>query len=493
MKIVLLQPAFGKIYATPPLGLSYLSAVLKEKGYKNIVGIDLHIDDLSRLEQEVNDADLVGISVVSKLFPYVVELSKKIKNINPKIKICIGGPHVSLRPEDCIAPKTIDFIITGEGEISFSQLVDSLNNDQKLSEISGLWYKEDEIIKKNQSNEWVKDLDSLPFPDFSVFPPKNYSRMRFFPIANIITGRSCPNICTNCQPALRKIAGPFRKRSVKNVIEEIRLVKKKYKTMLFNFADPNFTGNRQWVLDFCREAKKEKIKWGAPGCIKDVDKEVLQAMKDSGCLLLSFGVESGNQRVLDNVIKKKFKVEYAKQVMRWASEVKLRTWCFFMIGMPGETREEIFDTIELAKTIDTNMVMFSVGVPQPDVEWTYKAEEMDWIIPHELSDLEKPGHYPYNIFGSDQWFGRTSLFQTDEWGPDFIEVIKQKIINDFDDMGWVRERGGFIFRNLEKEAKENFLETFSSEIFSFLNNLDVEHIKVTGKLIKMKIKPKTKK
>jgi len=476
-RIILLHPSQGDIFASdrPPLGLCYIASSLKANGFTNVVGIDLLNTSLPDLYEEAKNADIIGISVTSRLFPSTILLAKELKKVNPNVIIVLGGPHASLNPEECARPDQIDYVIMGEGEESFPRLLELIFTNKS---------PKDKIIRC----KWIKDLDSLPFPDFSIFPTKEYSRMKLFTISNLMTGRSCPNNCTNCQPALRNIAGPYRKRSVANVIEEIRFMKKTYNSYLFNFADSNFTLLKDWVIDFCEEVKKENIRWGCSGCVKDIDYEMLKAMKDSGCLLLSLGVESGSQRVLDDVLKKRFKIEHAINVIRWSNDLKLRTWCFFMIGIPGETKEEMQQTVDLALSIGTNMVQFSVGVPQPDIEWTRTSIEKKWLIPHKLEDIEKPGHYPYNLFGDDPWLGRTSLFQTDRWGPDFIEVMKQRIVNTFEKEGWFRNRGGFAFRDLKKEAQTSFKETFGSEIMLFLNNRDMKHLGIASKLFTEKIK-----
>ena len=484
MKILLINPNVQSFVGIP-ISLCYLAGMLKSKGYNDIIGIDFNIDSIVDFKQDIKNATIAGISVVSKAFPEVVELSKQLKKINPQIKICLGGPHPTLEPRECITPKTIDFVITRQGEIPFYQLVEALENKGNLSKIKGLWYKQNGRIKANPINEFIENLDELPFSDFDIFPIKRYAHMKFFPIAPMISSRSCPNVCTNCQPALREIAGPYRKRSVKHVIAEMKQLKKKYGIRLFDFVDNTFTIDKKWVLDFCRELKREKlnVKWGCAATIKSIDKQMMRAMKNAGCTLLSFGIESGSQRVLDEVLHKGFLLEEAEKVMKWASELRLRVHCWFMLGVPGETKKEIMDTVNLAKNLNANSVMFSVGVPQPHVEFTRTSIEKNWILPHTLSDLEKPGFYQYNLFGdSDPYLGRTSLFQTDEFGPDFIEVAKYKIINEF--KGW--DRFGFIFKNIKKESKEQFLEFFGSEFLTFLNDFKFKHVRLMLKAIKYK-------
>lgn len=484
MKILLLNPDTENInLLTPPLGLCYLAGMLKKRGYNNIVGIDLHVDEFSKLEKEVKDADIVGIQTMSKAFSTVIEISKKLKEINPKVKICLGGPHPSLEPYECMNEKVVDFIIGGEGEYPFFNLVSALDNGKSFEGIKGLYYRKDGKVIDN-GNFFINNLDEYPFPDYDAFDFKKFTKFKFMTIISLSSSRSCPNVCTNCQPALRKIAGYYRQRSVDNVIEEIKFMKKKYGARLFGFIDNTFTINYKWVEEFCEKVKKLNIIWSGAATIKTVDKKLLQKMKDANCAKISFGVESGSQRVLDEVLNKNITAEKARNVIKWCNEVGLRTNCWFMIGIPGETKEEMMETVEMAKTIGANSVMFSVGVPQPHIKWNEMFK--DYIIPHNLLDLEKPGQYKYNLFGDDPWFGKTSLFQTPEWGPDFIELVKQKIVNDFVEMGWRREE--FYFIDVKRESERHFKEFVGSELFSFFNDKKYGHIKMLGKAFFYKTK-----
>ncbi len=155
-----------------------------------------------------------------------------------------------------------------------------------------------------------------------------------------------------------------------------------------------------------------------------------------------------------------------------------------MIGIPGETKEQMFETIELAKTINCNSLMFSVVVPQPHIALEKTCKEKGWILPHQLSDLEKPGIHPYSLFKTDEWLGRSSLFRTDEWDPEFIETVKQKIVQDFDKMGW--ERRGFTFTNIPKEVNDYFVRYVGLQVFGFLKSFDLERVNWIFRAIKYK-------
>lgn len=498
MNILLVNPFTGKIDVTPPLGLRYISGMLKDKGFHNVVGIDLHVDSRSRFESEVSKADIVGIHTVSKIFPEVVKLAEEAKRLNPKIKVVIGGPHASLCPEEVISAEPVDFTVVGEGEYTFLELIHALEKSGELSDIKGIWYKSNGIIQQNAPRNWIQNLDEVPFPDFELFDPcKYYSGLRLLifrigwssPRGSTITAsRSCPYVCTSCQPALKEIIGSHRQRSVGNVLLEIKFLMKKYKVRNFGFLDNTFTVNRRWVTEFCYEVIKQglKIRWGCAGTISCVDKELLKLMKKAGCTNIAFGVESGSQYVLDNILHKRHSVEKAREVIRAASEINLRTHCWFMIGIPGETKKQTWETVELAKTIGCDSLMFSITQPQPHTTLEKTCKEKGWILPYQLSELEKPGIHPFSLFKADEWLGRSSVFQTGEWGPKFIEELKQKIVDDFDRTGW--SRSGFTFTNIRKAADQRFLVYTRNQVVNFFRDFNFLHIKWALRAIRYKVK-----
>jgi radical SAM superfamily enzyme YgiQ (UPF0313 family) len=483
------KPTTGKLKASPPLGMGYISAMLKRNGFTNIVGVDLHVDSMSKFESEVVKADVVGVHTVSKAFPQVVELAYRAKQLNPKIKVVIGGGHATLEPEEVISAEPVDFAVVGEGEYTFLELVQALEKGDEFSHIPGIWYKSDSAIKENPPRGWVKNLDELPFPDRELFDIRKYNlQWSIFKSVPIITSRSCPYNCTFCQPALREIIGPYRQRSVENVLSEIRFLMTKYKAQHLSSADNTVTVNRKWVIEFCNELIKQglKVTWSVSVTISQVDKELLALMKKAGCTAIAPGVESGSQYVLDHILHKKLKIERAREVVREANELKLRIHCYFMIGIPGETREQMLETVELAKTINCESLMFSIVQPQPHIALTRTCEEKGWLLPHSLPEIEKPGLYPFSLYKTDDWLGRSSLFRTDEWGPEFIEEVKSKIVADFDRMGW--QRDGFIFENVERAADNIFAIYVGREFLTFSKDFDFIHIKWILKAIKYKIK-----
>lgn len=487
MNILLLNPSTFRISMGPPLGLRYISAILKQNGFDNVAWVDLHQDPASKFELEIMKADIIGIHTVSRMFPEAARIAQTAKGLNPNLKVIIGGPHASLEPEEVVSVEAVDVAVIGEGEYAFLELVKELEKGGGLSGIEGIYYKTDGIIRKNAPRKWIENLDEVPFPDFELFGGhKRYLLWPSYSSAAIAASRSCPYVCTVCQPALKEIIGPYRQRSVKNVIAEINFMTERYGIRKFNFLDNTFTVNRDWVVRFCEELIKRqlRIEWSCAGTVGNVDKELFMQMKKAGCSLIAFGIESGSQYVLNNVLHKRHSIERAREIIREAKEAKLQTHCWFMVGIPGETKEQIFETVEFAKGIGSDSLMFSVVVPQPHAAIEKTSKEKKWILPHQLSDLEKAGLYPFSRFKTDEWLGRSSLFKTDEWAPEFIEDVKERIVRDFDEMGWTRE--GFTFMNIQTPAQNNFLGYIKRKILYLLNW--ASRVKRVFKIIGYKIK-----
>lgn len=475
MKILFVNPYVrGATSNIPPLGLCYLSAMLKKNGYKDIYGVDLQYDKESKFEKLVPHIDLLGIRIISKAFPEVIRLAKKAKHLNPNIKIVLGGPHATLKLEECIAEPVIDFVISGDGDFPMLNLVNAINNGGDFSQIKGLtWRNNGKVVVKPK--EWNTNLDVLPFPDRELFDVNRYKEYRFYhPFLPIIASRSCPYNCSNCMPSLREICGPFRFRSADNVISEMEEIVNKYHQKRVWFNDSDLTASRQWIEDFCTKLidKKLNMIWGCDGRANTLDKHMMELMKKAGCITIHFGVESGNQEVVNKILRKGIDLKRVKEIIHEANIVKMRTHCWFMIGIPGETKEQMIETLNYAKSLDCNSLQFSPVIPHPGIDLQKMAEANGWVLPHKPEDLENPE--------------RISLFKTDQWDPDYIKYMADRWFKEFDDMGWIADRKLFVFRNMPKEVEWNFTQFVGREFLTFLKDYRIDHIKWIFKGIKLK-------
>jgi len=474
MKILLVNPFVrGAVSNIPSIGMCYLSAMLKKNGYE-VYGLDLQYDKEQRFDILVPMMDVLGIKTISKAVPEVIRLAKKAKQLNPKIKVVIGGPHATLRPDECIKENSIDFVVSGDGDFAILGIADALNANNDFSDVKGLTWKENGNVKSNQK-EWI-DLDVIPFPDRELFDINRYKEYKFYyPFLPMIASRSCPYNCSNCMPALREICGPFRYRSVDNVVAEMEELVTKYNHHRVWFNDSDLTVSREWIENFCNKLIKKNLKmiWGCNGRANTLDRKMIRLMKKAGCITIHFGVESGNQEVVTKILRKGIDLERVKKVIYEANLVKMRTHCWFMIGIPGETKEQMIETLNYAKNLDCNSLQISPVVPHPGIDLEKMAEAHGWILPHKPEDLENPE--------------RISLFKTDDWDPDYIKYMENRWFKEFGDIGWFVDKKNFLFRNMRKEVQWNFIQFIGREILTFLKDWRFEHVKNVLTGIKIKV------
>jgi anaerobic magnesium-protoporphyrin IX monomethyl ester cyclase len=328
-RILLIAPPFYRLMGSHfnglHLGMCYIAAVLKEKGHDVKVYNADYVDSDAYLNQkqlfdnytsykailndpghaiwrEIKDKiagfapELIGIAMLTANYTAAKYIARIAKDIDSKVKIAVGGAHPTLDPEKTLVEKDFDYLVRGEGEITFLELA----GDRELAKISGLSFKKDRQPFHNRSRPFIKDLDSLPFPSRDAF----LNDTRYMDFGHIITGRGCPFNCAYCaSPKLCHRIARFR--SVPNVIEELELVKASYNSPIIRFADDTFSLNKLRAIDMCRQiiARGLEIQWLCDTRADRVDGELLTAMKEAGCIRIKIGVESGSERVLKRIRK----------------------------------------------------------------------------------------------------------------------------------------------------------------------------------------------
>jgi radical SAM superfamily enzyme YgiQ (UPF0313 family) len=440
--------------------------MLKHNGFGDVKGIDLFWDKLEDYTEDIIKADYIGVHVTSKLFDNSILLAKKIKDINLNAKIVFGGAHPTLYPKECLDMDCVDFVIRGEGEFPFLSLV--RGDEQKT--IEGLCYKflNVNIIKESF---FVKDLDILPFPDRDLFDMKRYATYIFYPVfVPIMSSRSCPYDCNNCQPALRMICGSYRYRSPQNVIDEFIHLRDNYNVKRIWFNDNDVTANQKWLKEFCELmiANKIKLKWGCNGRGNTLNEENMKLMKKAGCISLQFGLEFCNQRVLTECLNKRTDFENTKKVIEIANKLKLRLNAYYMFGVPGSTKEEEYTSIDTASKLGINSISFKTFQPYPLINMNVIAEKKGWLMAYEFAELDED-HCFYN---------------TDNWNPSFVEKDLVEYIKDKFKDGWIHDSSSedgssvsLIFRNIKTDMKNSFIVFFGRQILSFLKDFKFRHIK----------------
>lgn len=374
MKLVLVitpaRPGEKRKFTAPPLGLLYLGSYIKTLGHDvKVIDADVEGYTLDELAKKIIEekADLIGITVMTTFAANVLNICKKIKHLEPSSKICLGGIHITATGTEMIEEsKYVDYLVISEGEYTLKELLEALKNKTDLSKIKGLVYRGQAAgqIIKNEPRMPIQDIDSLPIPDLDLIENlnfKNYdaAHSEGKKIVNILGSRGCPFLCSFCAAHLvhgRRV----RLRSAKKIVDEIEYNQKKYNIGYVSFKDGTFTFNHSWVKEICEEIIKRNLKIGF--CINSrvntLNEEILKIMKQAGCKTIGFGVESGSQKILD-VMEKGTTVEQIRKAFKLVNKMKFFTVAAFMIGNPGDTKETMDKTLQLAMEIKPTAVAFS--------------------------------------------------------------------------------------------------------------------------------------
>lgn len=356
----------------PPLGILYIASFLKNKTSHEVKILDTQVEKMSYfdIEKKVKDfgPDIVGISTMTYMLYDVILTAKIVKGINKNIHVCLGGPHTSIYPNETLRIPEVDSIVVGDGEIAFAELVESLSEGREIKTPGVFESGRDDNLRINSLDPayYIKDLDQLPFPARSLTPYKKYfsAVSRRSIVTSIVTSRGCPYKCIFCQLPFNKL----RMRSAKNVVDEME----KCCLMGINeidIYDDTFNFSEQRVIAICDEIIKRKLKigWSFRGRVDKVSKRMLERAKLAGCERIHYGVEAGSQKTLD-ILKKVITLEQIKTAFRLTKDVGISTLAYFMVGSPGEAREDIMNTIRFAEQLEPDLVTFSITTPWPGTE-----------------------------------------------------------------------------------------------------------------------------
>jgi len=371
MRTLLVNPPYPFLeFPIIPMGLLYLGGVLEHNGYEVQV-LDLLVSKYSkdkiRVALEEYQPDIVGVTAVTMNYHGASDILKYCKSVNPDIITVIGGPHVTFAAvETLIEAPWIDIVVRGEGEQTMLDIV----GGKKLDHIDGIAFRSDGV-QLTPDRALLEDLDGLPPPARHLFPLSRYHALASH--ASLITGRGCPFNCVFCVGS--KMGGRrARFRDPKLVVDEIeQCLANGFRSV--NFEDDLFTLNHRHVHAICDEIMSRglKFQWSIFARVDTVNPEILRKLKQAGCDWLSFGVESGNQQILDKV-KKKITLEKVRESVNMAHDAGVKVLASFILGLPGETKETILESMEFAQELGAHYG-FHVLAPFPGTDVRENAEE----------------------------------------------------------------------------------------------------------------------
>lgn len=369
MKILLINPFSGTANPLLPLGLAYIAAYLEKNNFPaDVLDADALAMPAAEMEKYLlalpEKPELVGLTMMTAGFYSGMKAIKAVRAALPKTVIAAGGNHVSALPEETLKEiSELDLVIKGEGEITMLELARALENYSGLEQVKGLYFRKNKEITATPPRELIANLDSLPWPAREKFPLEKYKTHPpyglFNPYMHLITSRGCPYGCAYCSKSV--FGRVLRMRSAVNVADEIEELIKKYKVKEIKFYDDDFTLDMRRAEAICDEILKRKIKisWSCATRVDLVSEPLLKKMKRAGCRLIAYGVESGCQDLL-NLINKGIKLEQARNAFAWTAKAKIKTLAYFMVGLPGETKESIEKTIAFAKKLKPDFVNWSL-------------------------------------------------------------------------------------------------------------------------------------
>lgn len=357
-----------------PYGLLSLAAVIRSAGYPvqflDASGANLDV-------QETCDAVLaaspkvLGITTVTQSIDRTAEIARRIKEKAPSLKIVIGGPHVSSVPAETFQRFDVfDVGVLGEGEHTIVELLDAIRNKRDLQEVVGLVMKREGTVIRTGRRPLIEDLDSLPMPAWDLVPslakfyrPSAPSYLRL-PSTTIITSRGCFGKCIFCNS--KAIHGGLRCFSAGYVLDMVRHLQDAYKIRDFSIYDDNFVSNQERLVQFCETILREKrnLTWSCYSRVDQGEPELFKLMKRAGCWQVSYGIESGAQRILD-FIQKGVTLEQIEKTIRSTHRAGLRTRGFFMIGHFNETESSIRETIDFLLKLPLDDFHFTAFTPLP--------------------------------------------------------------------------------------------------------------------------------
>ena len=363
----------------PPLGLLYLGQVLEDEGHKvEVIDFLAEKYPLKTLINNLQSTDAIGITIFSSSYKeslkggkysYAYKESAKvadfIKNFDSKLPILIGGPHCTIQPEkSLIEIPSADISLEGDGEEVIKEIVKALEGTKPLSDLPGVYYRDNNKIKKGKPAKIIENLDVIPFParhlvdkyDYGKTLKSYFFKQRF---TSIITGRGCPYNCSFCT---RNALGyrVFRKRSVENVVNEIQEINEKYDSVMI--VDDTFLADEKradQIIDKLIELEMDIEIYIQGARVDTANRNTYNKMKKAGVKHLYYGLESGNQDVL-NFYNKSATVEQIRKAITLSNEIGFFTVGTFILGAPIETKKHIEKTIKFACSLPLDAVIFTI-------------------------------------------------------------------------------------------------------------------------------------
>lgn len=429
MKKILLifpQTGFDPLKPRMPSSLIYLGTYLETKGYQPVI-IDTRTEEdyKEKIKLHLHDSVLVGLTTMTGMqILFAQKIAKLVRQFSPKTLLVWGGVHPSILPEQTIQNQFVDIIVKGEGEETFYELIQALENNQSLETVKGIVFKDKAGKIISTPDREFMDLNKLPMPNFDLVDTSKYR------IFDVVSARGCPHRCTFCYN-FRFNNRKWRPKSTKKVLEEIEYIIKRYNIDQINLIDDNFFTDKRRVEEICRGIIKKglKFKWRA-SCrsdyIEHYDDDFLNLLQQAGLVELFIGAESGSSKILDR-IHKDITPEQTLEVARKCCQHRIQSQYSYMMAFPGETKEDLFATfrqIDQIKQLDPQALinMIAIYTPYPGTEMLEECKAIGFKVP---SSFEGWGEYSYTFINLPYSGSKRRMYESISYISRFIFYEKE--------------------------------------------------------------------
>jgi anaerobic magnesium-protoporphyrin IX monomethyl ester cyclase len=349
----------------PPLGLLYIATQLEKRG-QNVTVVDFVAEAYTeeKLQKILEKTTVVCVTITSQIASSAGKLVAYIKKTKPAIPVIIGGPHCTLQKHQVLDEINADIAVMGDGEETIGEILDVFDNKKTLAEVHGIFYRDLDEIKTGLSGYEIKDLDQIPFPSRHLVKQYSYGKRQiagvtFFAkgkITSMVTTRGCPFHCRFC--VSKSIFKKYRSRSAENVIKEFEEIAKEYDSVFV--VDDNFLFEKkraERIMDLLVEKQLNIEIWIAGIRVTDADANLFKKMKKAGVKSVEFGIESGNQEIL-NYYDKKITLDQIRKAVALSKKTGFLTIGNFILGAPIETEKHMDDSINFAKELNLDFAFF---------------------------------------------------------------------------------------------------------------------------------------
>ena len=470
MSMLLIFPPQETVYGTPTLprlGPAYLSAALDAGGVDHgMLDLSLYSNNWQEvLKTQLKKYRYFGITSTTYEIASASLVARYIRLHLPNASIIVGGSHATLIGKELLmAYPEFDYALKGEGENvlpAYIRLLESGSEDE-IKTLPGIISRQGgEIISNN--GILIEDLDRLPFPNYQQYELEKYtSSPKALPL---LTSRGCPFGCIYCSVGI-VMGKKFRYRAPTNIIAEMEYFIGKYGTSIFTLNDDNFTYNVERAKDVCKLIieKRLNIQWNASNGIRvnNVDEELVSLMKDSGCTELAIGIESCNDNILRR-LKKGTNREIIEKAISIIQKYRIPLKGFFLIGSPDETRQDVFNSLEFAKT-NIDVARFSMLTPYPGTGlWEWVSENNYWT---EANPLEQIINYTHIGEGK-------TIFETPEFNKSEKEATYQEIYQEWEKFS---QNSSFLNRMKFKLRSHPRLYGFARQFYRMTKRITERYI-----------------